>query len=198
IQLMADRPQLAEAAFRKAVEVDPRSVNGQIAYAGSEWAHGRIANAERAFQRAVDLEPDNPIANRALATFYLGSGRAEEAEVHLRALADEMPTTPVRLTLADYYIRMQRVDEAVAVLKVVAKSTDGYAHAHNRLAILAYDAGRTADAHKEIDEALRRDPNSARALVTKATFLLKENKPEEAFARAKAATVADSRFLAAH
>jgi putative PEP-CTERM system TPR-repeat lipoprotein len=198
IQLMADRPQLAEAAFKKAVEVDPQSVNGQIAYAGSEWAHGRLANAEKAFNRAVELEPDNPIANRALATFYLGSGRAEEAEVHLKALANEMPTTPVRLTLADYYIRMQHVEEAVAVLKVVARSSDGYAQAHSRLAILAYDAGRTADAHKEIDDALRRDPNSARALVTKATFLLKENKSDEAFARAKAAVAADPRFLAGH
>ena len=188
----------AEASFRKATAVDPKSGDARLVLASFLWAQGRQAEAEAELKSVIAADPANVPAHRALASFYLGTGRSAEAEAHLLAVARERPTVPVQLTLADYYMAIKRPADATEVLRTVAKQKEGFGEARSRLAVLAYDGGQPGEANRLIDETLAQDPTHPRALVTKAEFLFREGQLEAALVRATAAAQSDRRFLPAH
>ena len=49
----------AEAAFKKAVEIDPKSVQARLALANLYWSTGRREEAEKAFKETLEIEPRN-------------------------------------------------------------------------------------------------------------------------------------------
>jgi len=198
VQLLANKPGNADAAFAAGARAAPNSVMAHLMLAGNDWARGRLAAAEKSFRRVLELDPGNQVANRALAAFYLRSDRAAEAEQYLKAVAEATPTTPVRLLLADYYLLNRRTEDAARILAAVAQSTDGYAEARSRLAVIDDDAGRKADARRLIDETLRNDSTKARPLLTKARFLLADHRTDEALPLVKTALTIDPRSLAGH
>ena len=195
---LADDVGQAEASFRRATEVDPKSGNARLVLASFLWAQGRQPEAEAELKSVIASDPANVPAHRALASFYLGTGRSAEAEAHLLAVARETPTAPVQLTVADYYMATSQPAKAAEVLKTVAKLRDGYGEARSRLAVLAYDGGQPAEGNRLIDETLAQDPTHPRALVTKAEFLFREGQLDAALVRATAAAQSDRSFLPAH
>jgi tetratricopeptide (TPR) repeat protein len=180
IQLRAGHSEQADQAFAAAAHAAPMSAIAGLVLGANDWAHGRRAAAEESFRKVLAHSPFDSVANQALAALLVGENRLAEAEPYLRAMAQSTPTVPVRLLLADYFIASKRREEARGVLALVAATPEGYVEANSRLAGMEYDAGQTADAHHTIDETLRRDRSSVRALLTKAGFLVRERKLDEA------------------
>jgi putative PEP-CTERM system TPR-repeat lipoprotein len=191
-------PDAAEKAFKQAIEIDPTSTYAHLALGRFLAGAGRAAEAEASFKKAYELDPKNSMTGRALAAFYMTSNRPAEAEPYLKAIAVASKDPAPTIALADYYIAVQRVDEAVALLNKVAGVQEAYVDARVRLASIDYARKKTADAHKTIDEVLAKDPREPRALLVKARFLIAEKRVDEAVAKAKAATTADPRSTPAH
>ena len=197
-QLAIGSPEQAEENLKKAVEALPNSAQTHLTLASFYWAQGRMPEAEAELKISAEVEPENFIGSRALATFYLGSNRADEAERHLRSIAESANSAEARLALADYYITLDRMEEATALLDTVALMEGGYGDARSRLAALAYSAGRIAEAHGIIDETLEKRPRHSRAILTKAQFFLVEKRMAEGIAQLMAAVAADERSIPAH
>jgi tetratricopeptide (TPR) repeat protein len=191
-------PEEAEQSFKRMIRLDPGSVEGHITLGSFYWVHGRIDEAESELALAHRLDPAHVGINRALATFYLATNRPGEAERYLRVAVDGTRTTAAHLTMADYYLSQDRDADAERVLEEAAKRTDGFGEARSRLAVIRYDAGRTAEGHALLDDTLAKDPSNARALLTKAGFLLAEGKTQMAFDRASEAVMVDPGSLSAH
>jgi tetratricopeptide (TPR) repeat protein len=189
-----------ELNLKKAAEAQPPSSHAQLTIASLYWAQGRLADAEIYLKRAVEIEPTDARASRALATFYLGSERTAEAEQHLKNVAAQTTTLQARLALADYYIAMNRLPDALATLEPMAASADaeGFGEARSRIAAIHYRQGRKDEAHRLIDDTLTKTAKSGRAMLTKANFLLAEQRVDEAQVRLKAAVAADPRSIPAH
>jgi len=185
----------AEAAFKRAVAVDPNSVIARLSLANFYWAAGRTAEAERSFREAVEAKPDDALANRALATFLLGSGRASQAEPYLKAAAakDDTPDSSQRLALADYYITFEKPDQAVEVLRAIKASTSDRvaARASTRLAYIDYLQKRSTTAYQTLNDVLRADPGNSEALITKARLQASDHKLNDALATVTQATKVD-------
>lgn len=177
----------AEAALRKAVEVDPKSVSAQLALANFFWAGGQAAQAEQALKAALALEPDHVVANRALGTFYVASRRAPEAEPYFRKVAEKSEAAGARLALADYYIASQRLDDAAAVLTKLSDVPKSWGVARSRLAGVLYAQDKKAEAHKAVDEVIAKEPNRSDARVIRARFLVAEGSLDEALKEAQEA-----------
>ncbi|MBM3777541.1 MAG: tetratricopeptide repeat protein [Acidimicrobiia bacterium] len=198
LQLATGEVEQSEANLRRAAEVAPDDPDTHLALASLLWSQGRQEEAEAAFKAAVTLAPRNVGANRALATFYLGNGRPREAEAHLQALADVLGTVQAKLVLADYYLTEGRLAEGTRLLEELATMPGGRGDAQSRLASLAYAAGRTAEAHRLLDDTLDALPSHPRALLTKANFLVLERNVDDAISFARMATLADPRSADAH
>ena len=94
IEMQKGRAAEAEAAFKRAVEVDSTSVVAQLALANFYWSAGRLPEAEAPLKRAVELDPTSVIGQRALSTFYMSTGRLKEAEAPLKSLAEKPGDMP--------------------------------------------------------------------------------------------------------
>jgi len=197
LELSKGRRDEAEAAFKRAVEAQPASSLAQLSLANFYWSGGRMAEAEPVLKRALALDPQNVTVQRALVTYYMTTGRAKEAEAPLKAVADTLKSVQSRLALADYYLGAERTQDAQSLLTSIAEQKGGFAGATIRLSTLDYEAHRLAEAHRQIDAVLAKEPKNVDALLVKARFLLSEKKTDEALTRVKAATAADSRSVLA-
>src|SRR5262249_51697700 len=177
----------AAAAFKRAVAADPKSVAAQLALANYYWAINQRTDAEAALKAAIDVEPKNVLANRALAIFYIGAGRKDEAEGPLKVFAEVASQPAGSLTLADYYIAMQRYANAKVVLDRLAADPQGFEPATIRLAALGLAAGNRDEAYRLIESVLKKNPKQLDALMGKARLQFSDGKLDEANVTAQAA-----------
>jgi putative PEP-CTERM system TPR-repeat lipoprotein len=192
LQLAKGDQKKAEMAFKKAVEIDGTSVRARLALAIFYLSTGRTVEGEEALKQTLQIDVSDLTANRALALVYLASNRATEAEPYLKKVAEVSKTVASRLALADYYALAHRWDEAIQILdKVGDDDPQGFLSARTRLATIEYATGHVSEAHKRLDDVLKRQPKHSTALVLKARFLLAEHRLDDALAQAKAATEAD-------
>ncbi len=187
----------AEAAFRKAIEIDGNSVKSHIAFANFKWAQGDLPEAERGLKRALELDGKNIMANRALALLYMGTRRAELAEPHLKTVADVAPGQDAEYALADYYMRLGRIDSARDVLKPLLADKDAFITASVRLAGVEVAAKKNEEAHRLLETVLAREPNNVEALVTRGKLMLLEGNTINALSSLKTAADANPRSVEA-
>ena len=197
-QTQGGEKKQAEASFREAIKLDPSSAAAKLALANFLLANNRAPEAEVILKEVLANEPRNLVANRMLATLYVSSNRVAEAEQPLKVVAEVSNAPAARLGLADYYAAAGRSDDAVALLRELAKEPRSAGEAELRLSALDYAQNRVTEAHARLDALLTRAPNYASALVLKAQWLVKENKLPEAAERAKAAVSAEPQSASAH
>jgi Tfp pilus assembly protein PilF len=189
----------AEAAYRKAVELDPASVTAQLALANFYWVSGRLDEAEVHLKSAVETKRNDALTNRVIGWFYVTTGRAGQAEPHFKALAEMLPDGTGTLMLAAYYMSVRRTGEAKAVLEPLAEpGASTFAMATLALARIAVASGDVAQGSRLVDAVLARNTTNAEALVMKAGLLTGQRKADEALTAARGATAADPNSAYAH
>jgi tetratricopeptide (TPR) repeat protein len=108
----------AEAALRRAIDVNPQSA---VAYSklGVALVHQRrLDDAERAFAKAVAIDPGYAPAWSNLGNVYRETGRTEDAlQAYERAVAADPDYWIAHQNLGGLYKQMGRTGEAIAALK---------------------------------------------------------------------------------
>ena len=178
----------AEAAFRKAVDADPKSADARLALVNYLWSVGRRSEAGEQLRAILEIDPKNVLANRASALFYIGARQPKQAEPYLKTLAEVLPEGAGKLVLADYYLSLQRRDEARKLLESVVSSGQKSATAAKlRLAGMGLGSGDPAAAMRLIDEILAKEPRNWEALLAKAQTYMRMGKASEAVAAVRSA-----------
>ena len=191
VRMRSGEAKEAEAAFRNAIALDPSSADAHLALANYLWTAGRMEEAEHAIADALTLAPDHLLANRMQADLYARTGRADQAEAPLKKVADISKAPAARLQLADYYLGLNRMDDARRLLEELAAAEPAIGEARLRLASIDYATNHKEKAHQVVDHMLASAPQYSPALILKAQWLTAENKLDEALARATAAVAAD-------
>jgi tetratricopeptide (TPR) repeat protein len=111
----------AEAAYQKAVQIQP-SYPGAHQHLGSFYYNqGRYDEAGRSFKRASELAPDNYKALNNLAAVLVQQGRFPEAERALRHSLEIRPNPIAYNNLASLYFTQERYAEAVPMMEQAVK-----------------------------------------------------------------------------
>lgn len=197
VQLEGGNKDAAEAAFRKAIAIDPQSPNAHLSLANYLWASGQLTEAEQEIKLALQAEPTHPVANRAISMYYMVTNRAAEAEPHLKLVADAMPGAEPKYFLAEYYLRLGKIDLARGVLTPLVALPESFVGASIRLARVEVVAKRNAEAHRTLEAVLAREPNNADALVTLGKLHLSENNTINALTTLQDAVRANPRSIEA-
>lgn len=182
LQLAKGDTKAAEGAFKRAVEVNAKSISAHLSLANFYWSANRLDEAEAEFKAAQALDPKSPVVLRGISAFYVITRRNLEAESTLKAYAAATKAVEPRLMLADFYLNSGRTADATAILEPLAKDTNGFGAATTRLAALAYAANRHEDAYRMVDSVLEQLPKDEQAQLLKVRFLLSDKKPAEALA----------------
>jgi tetratricopeptide (TPR) repeat protein len=197
LQLARGKKEEAERAFKRAIEVDNRSMAAHLALANFYLAIDRVDAVEQPLKDALAIEPGHEMVNRVLASFYVAVNRRVDAEPYLKRAA-EAGGAASRLALADYYVMMKRDRDARAVLQPLAADPATFSPATVRMADIAYRDGQADEARAGLAEVLRRDAKDVGALLARGRLLLGEKRVSEAIADLKAAISAAPRSIAAH
>ncbi len=104
VRMQGGEAKEAEAAFRRAIALEPSSVEAKLALANFLWAADRAPEAEATLKEAIAMQPQHLLANRMLGVLYIATRRIKEAEQPLKVVADISKAPAARFQLADYYI----------------------------------------------------------------------------------------------
>ena len=200
VHLQQENKPEAEAAFRRAVEIAPNNPAPHLALAQYLLGTRALKEAEAELLKAHEVDQKNALAIRALAVFYTALNRPADAEKYLKLLVanDTSAGRASSLTLAEFYISSRRYDEAISVLKPLLDRREVASGARTRIAFAEFAQNKKADAYRDIDSVLKREPRNAMALIMKGRFLVADKKLTEALNYAKQAAAADPGSAGAH
>ena len=181
----------AEAAFKKAVEVDPKAFDARIALANYYLAIADNASAERTLKDTLALDANHVQANKLLAAVYMRTGRMKEAEQPLVSTAKTVGDAPSKLLLADFYLQLNRPDDARPILQGLVSDKKSYSAATLRLAGIERGSKRSDAAYRLVGEVLKAEPRNPLAWAVQSEWHLQDGDAKAALESAQAAVKID-------
>ena len=101
--------------MRRAVSVDPKSVQASIDLANFYRVENRLAESQQVLQDGVKNNPDGIPLYIEWASMLASQGRKEEAEALLQQLQKRLPIQlRPRMAIGDFYLAHNRSDEALS------------------------------------------------------------------------------------
>ena len=123
---MQDRQlDVAEADYRKELDLHPDNNWAVIALSSLQTSQGKDSAARQTLQHYLDRHPDNTRLAMVLANLQTNAGDSAGALKTLEKAADEdQDDRAVRIQLSEALFRMNRMDEAAAAAKSALDGTD--------------------------------------------------------------------------
>lgn len=111
----------AITAYRKAVQIDPSLATAHYNLGHSLLLKRQLNDAEQELKSAAELSSD-PKYQKAVGQLYVTQGRFDEALPYLeKAHKDNSQDQEMYYPLAEAYEKMQRFDEAIAILQTYSE-----------------------------------------------------------------------------
>jgi tetratricopeptide (TPR) repeat protein len=180
----------AEGQLLEIVKLEPTVLRHRYRLAEFYVVQRNIDAAEKTLRAAAAAAPDDVEPKLALANFIATRRTFEAGEKSLKELiASDPKNLALELGLGRFYEAHQRPALADAVYRKVAaaggNNAEGLA-ARNRLAVLALEANRSADASAIIEEILKVNPRDNDALTMRANIALERGDTTSAIADLRA------------
>jgi TolB-like protein/Tfp pilus assembly protein PilF len=142
----------AESDFRRAVELDPGSVDAHYYYAKLLQSLGRFPEAIHHMERARDVDPLSSSVASFLGRTLYRAGKYDEAIPHLRRAIELEPRNILAHTrLAETYEEMRHYDEALAYHEREYERTANLRHLA-RIARLQARMGKRDQARRTLEQ----------------------------------------------
>ncbi len=172
----------AEKAFSEAYRQNPSSVEAMLGMAAVSHAQGKAKLARDWMSSAVAMAPGQPSVLQAQARLLVEQGLPAAAEESYRAaIANRPDDAQLKLDLAALYAEsLKKPGQAVSLLREVVRLRPEMVEAQLQLGMALSMDGRTEEAGRVLDDALRREPNNPRVLHARALAHLKQGQAEKA------------------
>jgi tetratricopeptide (TPR) repeat protein len=161
------RQQYAEAKefFLRAIELSPNFGEPHLNLGEMYLMMGLTGPAELQLRTAVALVPVNPRARNMLGQLLFAAGRLTEAEEQFRASVRSSPNAPAYDYLGMLNIRRGAVGEAARDFRAALSLEEFDSYAHFGLGDIYALAGRKAEALREYQAGLVKDPTNPKGLA---------------------------------
>jgi TolB-like protein/Tfp pilus assembly protein PilF len=126
----------AEVAARKAIALDPSSVEGHIALGSVRlWFEWDWHGAQEELEQALKLNPSSLEAHREYIAFLTAVGRVDEAATEAKKAATLDPISAVSLVwMGCLYVNARRYDEAITAYNKALELDPHFSYANIELA----------------------------------------------------------------
>jgi tetratricopeptide (TPR) repeat protein len=171
----------AEAAYRRAVAVSPRSVPALTGLAAALERQNRLSEAEAACREALGIDPADAAARTGLASALWRRRRFPAAEAEAREAIRLRPgLAAAHAVLALVLSDQGRAAEAEAVCLEAIGLDKAAAYPRALLGTVRGDQGRAAEAEQACREAIRLDSNLPEAQCYLSIVLFNAGRRDEA------------------
>ena len=179
IKLGQRDPAGAEAALRAVVTQTPQSVDARLAMAEFQLAVNKPLEAEKELQAALGIDNRNARAMLGLAALYSASGKKEDA-VRMYQRISGLGDSPQRHLYAAYLFSQGDRQGAVKEYERLARQSPNDRDSRSRLVAAYLLTGRSAEAERILDTALKHNAQDVDALLMKSEVQLRAANYEEA------------------
>lgn len=172
----------AEKAFSDAYRQNPSSVEAMLGLAAVSHVQGKTKLARDWMSSAVAMAPGQPVVLQAQARLLVEQGLPAAAEESYRAaIASRPDDLQLKIDLATLYAEsLKKPGQAVSLLREVVRQRPDMVDAQLQLGLALSMDGRTEEAGRVLDDALRREPNNYRVLHARALVLLRQGQADRA------------------
>jgi tetratricopeptide (TPR) repeat protein len=168
----AMRFDLAEPAFRAALEADPKSAEA-AANLGVALANlGRLDEARAALAESLKLDEGSALAHLSLGVVLDRQGQDQAAMAQYAAALRAQPANiEAAVYLADAMMRRGLVDDAVRTYRSALAHETGSVRIELSIAMALVKAGRYAQAHRALEDAIQAHPDNPEVVNALARIL---------------------------
>ncbi len=189
----------AESNYKKAVEVDPKSMNARLLLGSHYQTLGQLAQAEEQFRNAITVDPKDAAPRAALEFVLLQQGKKDETEAFLKQTKKDLPDNAATYSLlGDFYVNTGDFDKGVAEYGTLYSDHPKDIHIKKNYIQLLILKNRFDEAAKLNNEILKSRPNDVEGLIYKGQILLGKNDSAGAVESLQAAIHSDSDNSVAH
>ncbi len=198
VLLQQRRADDAIAEVKKAIEKDAKNAVAYNVLASAYIAKGQMDEASKAFNRAIEIEPKYVDAHMKKGMLSLNLGKVQDAENELKTVLNISPEQlNSRMMLFTHYMRQNKHDKAMQLMKDGLKGTADDALLYNGMAAAAFAGKKTDEGLKHLQKAKELNPKFPAPYVNLAAYYLQQGQPEKASAEYKALLAADPKNLSA-
>ncbi len=170
-----------EDELKKAVELDPKSVNAKLLLAAFYAKNSRWPDAEQTCKNAIATDPKNLTARESLAQIYLKQGDQPKAEETLRQASNDLPDSPLGVRmLADYYAGSGQIDKARVEFASLAKKYPKNLSVQEGYVRILLQVRDYATAQTVISEMMKKNSKDPQVAVLNGIVLLNNGKLTDA------------------
>ncbi len=174
------RPK-AEAAARKALELDESLADAHLSLAALKQYAWDWTAAERELRRAIELNPNDAGAHESYSFYLSLTGQHEQALAEIKCAGELDPVSPfVNLGLARVFYSWRNYDQAIFALKKSLELDRNSLSAHGLLGFNYAATGMYAEAIDSYQQAIKLGDNSPSIQVYLGATYAKEGEREKA------------------
>src|SRR5262249_9050882 len=138
----------------------------RLSYGDFLFANKRATEAEQQLLAAHQSDSSDKLVLVALRRYYESAERLEEAEIYTKKLSEFDPEkTGGRAQIIDLHARTGRVNQAIGEYQQLLKDDPTYLRGYSRLAELLLEIGDMNGATKNVEAALKQNPQDTDALL---------------------------------
>ncbi|MGZ8383230.1 MAG: tetratricopeptide repeat protein [Nitrospira sp.] len=173
-----------ETVIRRMIEIEPKSMDHRVRLARFYVEHAAQGKAETVLRDAVALEPDSEQRRLILAELFVSRKDMPSAErVLLDAVAQIPHSSKIQFGLASLYRasgQEGKARERYAALVEEYKDKPVGLEAKVKLAEMDLQAGKQAEAERQVEEVLKTNPRSSDGLILSGRMALARRNGKDA------------------
>jgi tetratricopeptide (TPR) repeat protein len=171
----------AEQDFRKAIEIDPHSIQAFKGLAGYFRLQNRMPDALKILEKGIEANPDSAELQILRADVLYTAQKKDQAAAILKQFLDKHPkSADDALAIGDFYTLRGDGDAAAAVYRLGMNADPKNVPLKERMVEWYTDSGKLTEAEALIAEIIRIRPKDPIAGIARGRIRLAQHKPDEA------------------
>jgi tetratricopeptide (TPR) repeat protein len=177
IELATKHPDMAAAAFRRALEIDPSNTEALVGLSRLDVAAGKRSDALARIEGALQRNPASAELHLLAGQLYVLANQQAKAERSWLAAIEHDPNRFEAYTLlGELYLRENRLPEAIKQFETVLARNPKSVSASTAIGVLLQIQGKQAEAEKAYERTLAMDSRAAVAANNLAWLLVDSNR----------------------
>jgi Flp pilus assembly protein TadD len=163
VEIVQKDYKAAEGSLTKALELDPKNIDGMLALAAAQNSLGSVSEATASYERVIQQAPRDLRGYMLLAALEESHGQWQGAQQHYQKVLDLQPDNPIAANNLAYLLLQHsgNADRALSLAQTARRGLPDRANTADTLAWAYIHKGAYTPAIDLLESAIKTEPANA-------------------------------------